>query len=317
MRCAQLKGYSKYWIYEDGSVYSEIKKRVLKISRAADGYYYYTLRSDLGQVTRISRHRVMALCFLGPQPKSKERIVVNHINGVRGDDWLGNLEWCTDRYNLEHAGWLGINPKYVPVQAKNARTGEILTFKSMIAAAIHFKLHKDSLQYRLRRGPHIIHYEGWQYKRLHDKREWPIGKERAVVVRSPFTGEETIMKNLASVCNKFNICPASGTKWVLLEHTPVLPGYFQMRMLDDIKDWSEHLHPELSLANFCNTTPVYVKNQVGKLVKIYYSATECAKELGIRTNTLAERFKTKIKFEHNDLWYSKVCLQSDLQVRDF
>ena len=98
------------------------------------------------------------------------------------------------------------------------------------------------------------------------------------------------MKNLAEVCREFDISPASGTTWIRLKNTPVLPGYFQMKFITDPEPWSEHAYPELSLALFNNTKPVFVY-QGDKCVKIYSSCKECAEALKIKPTTLNERFK--------------------------
>jgi hypothetical protein len=47
-----------------------------------------------------SVHRMVAIAVL-PNPLNK--LEVNHINGVRQDNWLGNLEWTTKAENMQHA----------------------------------------------------------------------------------------------------------------------------------------------------------------------------------------------------------------------
>ena len=66
-----------------------------------DGYLIVRLSSPRKEV-RV--HRVVAEAFIG---NSSNLPVVNHIDCVRDNNNASNLEWCTQRHNLNHSQMLG------------------------------------------------------------------------------------------------------------------------------------------------------------------------------------------------------------------
>jgi len=69
------------------------------------GYRTYTLRK--GVLFRSEKaHRLVCAAFLGEPPAG--RAFVNHKNGVKLDNTLGNLEWVSHRENIQHAYTTGL-----------------------------------------------------------------------------------------------------------------------------------------------------------------------------------------------------------------
>lgn len=73
--------------------------RVLKGSVSIKGYLRVALSSDCVKFN-ASVHRLVAISFI-QNPENKPQ--VNHINGVKSDNRVDNLEWCTNSENQIHA----------------------------------------------------------------------------------------------------------------------------------------------------------------------------------------------------------------------
>ncbi len=74
--------------------------RLLSLFRRAD---YLHVNLSLGNRTRRKRcrvHRLVLEAFIGPCPKSHE---ANHLNGIKSDNRIENLEWVTRSENTLHA----------------------------------------------------------------------------------------------------------------------------------------------------------------------------------------------------------------------
>lgn len=68
------------------------------------GYKHVRLSKNNRPRTQVV-HRIVAKAFI-ENPESKPQ--VNHINGVKDDNRVDNLEWCTQSENMLHAYRIGL-----------------------------------------------------------------------------------------------------------------------------------------------------------------------------------------------------------------
>jgi hypothetical protein len=80
------------------------KSRNLKIHIGNNGYYYTDLQVN-GERKTIAIHRLIADAFI-PNPENK--LTVNHIDGVKLNCSILNLEWATYSENNKHAIDIGL-----------------------------------------------------------------------------------------------------------------------------------------------------------------------------------------------------------------
>lgn len=92
----------KYQVSNLGRVKSFARKtpKILKPRIDKDGYHEYGLYCTFVKKTLYRRgHRLVAEAFI-PNPKNLP--VINHLNLVKNDNRVDNLEWCTVCHNNRH-----------------------------------------------------------------------------------------------------------------------------------------------------------------------------------------------------------------------
>lgn len=109
-----------------------LKEKILKLPIYRTGYPYVFLSKN-GKNKKYTIHRLVAEAFI-PNPENKP--VVNHIDSVRDNNFVENLEWATVSENMFHAYTLGGQRKNKRPVAQYSRDGLLIRkFESIIDAA--------------------------------------------------------------------------------------------------------------------------------------------------------------------------------------
>ena len=121
-----------------------IKPRYIKHS-INKGYLRAGLRLPNGKTKTIEIHRAIAEHFIDNPERLPQ---VNHINGIKTDNSINNLEWCTASHNIQHAydtrlmvreGLFGVrNPSFKgKIIAVNIENGETFILSGSTEIALN------------------------------------------------------------------------------------------------------------------------------------------------------------------------------------
>ena len=151
-RLAKIKNFPNYYITDSGDIYSVNylnKKRIKRIKKLkpikkTTGYYCVWLCNNTKHFNKLI-HRLVAEAFI-PNPLCKK--TVNHKNGIKTDNRVENLEWCTYSENILHAFKTGLKASPKPWLGKfgkdNHRSKPVLQIKNELIIAEFYGLSEAS-----------------------------------------------------------------------------------------------------------------------------------------------------------------------------
>src|SRR6185503_17756921 len=300
----EIPGFSfRYAIDREGRVINKLTRKVLSGSVNSKGYCHYRLIANDLLVLTIGRHRLLAFVFKHPGVSLKG-LVVNHLNGIPGDDRLNNLEWTTHKGNIEHAGMLGLTTKCIPVSVRDIDTGVVIKFPSIVECARHFGVTKDTINWRVKVGEAKLFPDRKQYRTTRADDPWispgnmvdekvEFGRSRCILLRYLDSETVVVFPQLQQLASHLGVSPATITLWLNQPNQPVLPGCIQIKLASDQTPWRTIADPRLELENYTGKKSVVVTKTATGESKIFDSAVECARSMGILPTTLNLRLKSK------------------------
>lgn len=255
------------------------------------GYRMSWAERDYGNSSSISRHRALGLTFIRYE-KSPLILVMNHLNGIPGDDYLDNLEWTTRANNNKHAIDSGLTPNsVVNILMKNLHTGQIRAFNSIAQCARDCNYTEDFIRVRLKRN--TVRYADSIVFKIDNGTEWPIMESKiksesgayAIVARDIFTGEFFIFRDMTHASMETKVSMGCIRENVIEElYLPTGSYNFRYRIADHDIDWPKHSEKHLKMYR---ASPMHlgfgvlVENQKGEEIAFFGSVNEAAKAYNV------------------------------------
>jgi len=130
--------YADYYLVSNyGEVYS-IRNSNCLTPKNCNGYFHVTL-SVGGIVKSYSVHRLVAGAFI-PNPDNKP--TVNHINEVKTDNYVGNLEWATHYEQNVHGTRIARAVKHTDWKART----EKIDYEQVAAKHNYYEINKAQMK---------------------------------------------------------------------------------------------------------------------------------------------------------------------------
>lgn len=148
----KIKSCSRIVKHGLGNADRTIKSRIIKPYNDNHGYRMVSLSKE-GKVKKHKVHRLVAEAFI-PNPENKP--TVNHLNEIRNDNRVSNLEWATYKENNDHGGHNERVSKTLskPIEQLDKNGNKISSFESVreasLATGIHIMNIKSCLAHKNR-----------------------------------------------------------------------------------------------------------------------------------------------------------------------
>lgn len=234
-----IPGFSKYGITKCARLFNLKTNQELR-TYSDRGYQKTTLVNDSGKGQKVYRHRLVALTHL-PPPDNPEQTSVNHIDHTPGNDHVDNLEWCTQKENIQHAAAAG---RMDSTQCESLdENGVVVKYRSVAECATDNNVSRKAMANRLLKGDEWIWPCGKRFRMGHSDTPWSTAIKYAdggpgiVVVRDLITNHFTTYSQLQHVIPLLGYSPSTISRWVNHLDQAVLPGLYQVQFLDELKPW--------------------------------------------------------------------------------
>lgn len=200
-------------------------------------------------------HRMLALTFLPDPDEDTAQLEVNHIDGIKANYAIDNLEWTTYSENVLHAYKNGLRTDNTPILVKDLRDGSVVRYYSLRECARAFD--KDGAVIHWQLKPTNYGRISWKYYVfIREGQEWPeidpedIGKFRngsakEVHARSTTESCSMLFESVGEAARHLGIKPATLRMHIFRNGEKPFRGW-SFRFINDVEKVSVGLETKTS-----------------------------------------------------------------------
>lgn len=293
-----IPGFTRFAISRKGELYNVLKKKTvdwyifspIPERNIKGGYRTYRYRLH-GLVATMPRHRAMMLTFC-EYPDNCDSLIVNHKNGVPGDDRLDNLEWMTRGQNNTHAYVADLKQQHHRVLCRDVLSGDVIEYYSISECARKLGYPTDeTIRRRLTESVFCkVFQDGKQFKYKSDSRDWVIPEDPIkaieeanqnveVIVRNCDTLEEQIYPTMMDAYRATGVNDSTMALRIKMDDRSPLYGY-QFKKSSDIRPFPDFTKEQYLASLKPNSFKVNARNLLTKEENVFDSVNTAARSLG-------------------------------------
>lgn len=219
-----IPGFSNYGINPKGEILHLKKSVLLKATTDSLGYKMCRLLSDIGEWIYLGVHRLLAMTYI-PYDARVLKNDVNHLDGVKWNNDVANLEWASRSRNLLHAYENGMRSQNIGVTVKDLRSGIVSDYFSIEECARQLGFDGETMRLRASSCGGKVFPPGVLVKFTSDETAWVEiddltealkrnGLPRKVTVLLKATGETTSFNSIGKAA-KFLGLQSATLRWRL------------------------------------------------------------------------------------------------------